>query len=144
LFDERRHSHQGGAKLRAGPGGLEGRWRVERVRGMLPPMLGVSKQIRGGTGRVRLGPLPGPSFRVEGKGERVVLVYHRPFAIVVDELEVGPEGEWSGRTLLGGCEIGRFRMTRAEQKGVAPSRLPSLQDDGTGEENAHEGVDVAR
>ena len=35
---------------------LEGRWRVERLGDMLPPMIGVSKEIRGRQGKVLLGP----------------------------------------------------------------------------------------
>ena len=52
-----------------GEGAIEGRLRVERLGGMLPPMVGVSKEIRGGRGTVRLGPLRGPSFRVRNHGE---------------------------------------------------------------------------
>jgi hypothetical protein len=38
---------------------LDGDWQVKRTGGLLPPMLGVWKHIRGDRGETRLGPLPG-------------------------------------------------------------------------------------
>jgi len=38
---------------------LEGLWRVERVGGFLPPMVGVRKRIGGASGETRVGPLVG-------------------------------------------------------------------------------------
>ena len=102
------------AMLHTTPDELEGRWRVERLGGLLPPMVGVSKEIRGRRGKVSLGPLPGPPFRVETRGGRVALVYRPPLSMLKDELEAGSGDAWLGRTLLGGRELGRFRMTRAE------------------------------
>jgi len=88
---------------------LDGRWRVRRLGGLLPPMVGVRKRIRGDRGETSAGPLPGLPFRVE-KGEvRVVLRYAPP---LVDELTPEAGGSWLGRTMLGGRELGRFRMTR--------------------------------
>jgi hypothetical protein len=93
-------------------GALDGRWRVERLGGFLPPMAGIGKEIRGDRGTVRLGWLRGPSFRVRGHAEDTALVYDRPLSALVDELEAGPGDSWVGRTLLCGCELGRFRMAK--------------------------------
>src|SRR5439155_1623698 len=51
---------------------LDGFWRVERVRGLLPPLYGVRKRIEGDHGETRIGPLPGLPFRVDG----LTLKYH--------------------------------------------------------------------
>jgi hypothetical protein len=85
---------------------LDGVWTVERVTGLLPPMLGVSKRISGSSGETRLGRLPGVPFEVEG----LVLRYRRPFASLVDILE--PDGSgYLGRTMFRGRQLGRFRMS---------------------------------
>ena len=90
---------------------LEGDWRVERLGGLLPPMVGVRKRIRGDRGESRIGPLIVWPFRIERRGERVaLLVYRAPFSGLVDELEAGADGSILGRSVLGGRELGRFRM----------------------------------
>ena len=90
---------------------LEGDWRVERLGGLLPPMVGVRKRIRGDRGESRIGPLVVWPFRIERRGERVaLLVYRAPFSELVDELEAGADGSILGRSVLGGRELGRFRM----------------------------------
>jgi ferritin-like metal-binding protein YciE len=114
---------------------LEGDWRVERLGGILPPMPGVWKRIRGGGGETCVGPLPAWPFRVERRGERVALVYRPPFSGFVDELRAGTDGAWNGRATLGGRELGRFRMVRIgevarandreEEKNVEPNRMKS-------------------
>lgn len=91
---------------------LDGRWGVERLGGFLPPMAGVSKEIRNHRGTVRFCRLRGPGFRVQEHAEGITLVYDPPLSALVDELEVGPWDSWVGRTHLFGCEIGRFRMRR--------------------------------
>ena len=91
---------------------LEGDWRVERVDGLLPPMAGVWKRIRGERGETRFGPFVAWPFRVERRGERVALVYRQPFSAIVDELRAAPHGSWLGRAVLGGRELGRYRMAR--------------------------------
>jgi hypothetical protein len=84
---------------------LDGRWQVTREGGLLPPMVGVCKEIAGGAGATTLGPLRFP-FRVEGR----TLHYRFPPGLV-DELE--PDGDgFKGRTLLAGRELGRFRLKR--------------------------------
>jgi ferritin-like metal-binding protein YciE len=90
---------------------LEGDWRVERLGGLLPPMVGVRKRIRGDRGESKIGPLVVWPFRIERRGERVaLLVYRAPFSGIVDELEAAADGSILGRPVLGGRELGRFRM----------------------------------
>ena len=90
---------------------LEGDWRVERLGGLLPPMVGVRKRIRGDRGESKIGPLVVWPFRIERRGERVaLLVYRVPFSGLVDELEAAADGSILGRSVLGGRELGRFRM----------------------------------
>lgn len=92
---------------------LEGDWRVERLGGLLPPMIGVRKRIRGDRGETRIGLLPGWPLRVERREERIALIYRPPFSALVDELWAGAHGSsWLGRSTLGGRELGRFRMSR--------------------------------
>jgi hypothetical protein len=68
-------------------------------------MVGVRKEIAGGEGVTRAGPLRFP-FRVEGRSLR----YRFPPGLV-DELE--PDGDgFRGRALLAGREVGRFRLDR--------------------------------
>jgi len=86
-------------------GELDGKWDVKRSGGLLPPMVGVRKQITGNKGVTTAGPLRLP-FRVEGRSLR----YRFPPGLV-DELE--PDGDgFRGRALLAGRELGRFRLDR--------------------------------
>lgn len=93
---------------------LEGDWRVKRLDGLLPPMIGVNKRIRGARGETRVGPLTTWRFRVERRGEEAELIYLPPFSELVDELRVAEGGSWIGITRLAGRELGRFRMTRTQ------------------------------
>ena len=92
---------------------LEGDWRVERLGGLLPPMAGVRKRVRGESGETRFGPFLGYPFTVERREGYVALAYRPPFSGVVDELEAAPDGSILGRSVLGGRELGRFRMVRS-------------------------------
>jgi ferritin-like metal-binding protein YciE len=92
---------------------LEGDWRVEHLGGVLPPMVGVRKRIRGDSGETRVGPLVIWPFRIERRDERAALVYRAPFSSVVDELEAAADGSILGRSVLAGRELGRFRMVRS-------------------------------
>jgi hypothetical protein len=84
---------------------LDGVWDVKRVGGLLPPMVGVRKEIGGDHGVTTLGPLRFP-FAVEERSLR----YRIPPGLV-DELE--PDGDgFRGRALLAGREVGRFRLER--------------------------------
>jgi len=86
-------------------GELDGTWDVKRTGGVLPPMVGVRKQITGNNGVTTAGPLTFP-FEVEGRSLR----YRFPPGLV-DELE--PDGDgFRGRAFLAGREVGRFRLDR--------------------------------
>jgi ferritin-like metal-binding protein YciE len=80
---------------------------------MLPPMVGVRKRIRGEIGETRFGPFLAYPFTVERWEGYVALVYHPPFSGVVDEVRAAPDGSFLGRSVLGGRELGRFRMVRS-------------------------------
>ena len=85
---------------------LDGVWTVERVSGVLPPMVGVRKRIDGSSGVTLAGPLR-MRFDVHGNELR----YRAPFFGLVDRLE--PEnGGWLGRATWFGREFGRFRLRR--------------------------------
>jgi hypothetical protein len=86
---------------------LDGEWKVERVGGWLPPLLGVTKRIANGRGETRVGDLPGAPFVVDAYSLR----YGRPFSGFVVVLE--PDGEaFTGRATFRGRTFGRFRMVR--------------------------------
>jgi ferritin-like metal-binding protein YciE len=83
---------------------LDGVWNVERVGGALPPMYGVRKRIAGAEGETLVGRV---ALRFDVDGLR--LRYRFPLTGLVDELE--PEdGGFRGRAVMGGRELGRFRM----------------------------------
>jgi hypothetical protein len=87
---------------------LDGEWRVERVGGLLPPLVGVRKRISGGRGETALGPLPGVPFEVDG----LRLRYRPPFGAFVDVLE--PDGQgYLGRATVRGRTFAHFRLSRA-------------------------------
>jgi len=91
---------------------LEGDWRVERLSGLLPPMLGIWKRIRDGRGSTRFGPLLGVPFRLEQREGCVALIYYPPFSMLVDELWAQPDGSWLGRSTFARREVGWFWMKR--------------------------------
>ena len=109
---------------------LEGDWRVERLGGSLPPMIGVRKRIRGDRGETRIGPLPGWPFRIERREGRVALIYRLTFPTLVDELRAGARGSWLGRSTLGGRELGRFRMSRRGYNDTRPEEGRSMAREG--------------
>jgi hypothetical protein len=88
-------------------GELDGVWNVRRTGGLLPPMVGVRKIIRGGSGETRIGRLVGVPFDVVGLSLR----YRAPFRGFVDELE--PDGDrYLGRATFRGQVFGRFALQR--------------------------------
>ena len=91
---------------------LEGSWRLERLSGALPPLLGVRKEIRGDRGKTRFGPFRGASFRVEEREDCLALIYRAPFSMLVDEVREEAEGSWIGKATLAGRAFGQFRITR--------------------------------
>jgi len=90
---------------------LDGSWRVERVSGFLPPLLGVRKRIHGARGETVVGRARAP-FDVVGQELR----YRAPLAGLVDVLEPEPGGSWAGRATLHGREYGRFRLTPEKEE----------------------------
>ena len=90
----------------------DGYWRVERTGGLLPPMIGVRKRVRGEKGETWVGPLLRWPFRLEDHAEHVALIYDAPFSSWVDELRPKEAGLWLGTATLAGRPIGRFRMVR--------------------------------
>jgi hypothetical protein len=85
---------------------LEGSWRVERISGLLPPLVPIRKRIGPEAGVTGIGPLRLP-FQVEGTKLR----YRRPLQAFVDEL--APRGDgFAGRATFLGREYGRFRLVR--------------------------------
>jgi hypothetical protein len=91
-------------------GELDGDWNLKRLSGVLPPLSGLHKRIRGDRGETVLpGGLALP-FRVVDRQLR----YRAPLSPLVDLLE--PEGDgWRGRTTLFGRTVGEFRMSRPAQ-----------------------------
>jgi hypothetical protein len=98
-----------------GTAGLDGVWRVERTGGLLPPLIGVWKQIEGDRGETKLGPPPGVPFRVEGLSLR----YSHPLQSFVDVLEPDRDG-FRGVAMFCGRPFERFRMTRPVRGGARP------------------------
>jgi hypothetical protein len=87
---------------------LEGRWRVQRCGGVLPPLVGVGQVIAGGCGWTTVAGLKVARFDVVG----LELRYRPPFSGVVDVLAPESDSSLAGRATFRGREIGAFRMTR--------------------------------
>jgi hypothetical protein len=90
--------------------GLEGRYRVERTGGLLPPMPGVTKRAAGSGGSTRVFEVVGWPFRLERGGDGLRLVYRAPLGFLVDELTPAADGVWMGRATLAGRQYGSFRL----------------------------------
>jgi ferritin-like metal-binding protein YciE len=88
---------------------LDGVWAVERLGGVLPPLVGMRKRIHGERGETLVGPLR-MSFDVRGEE----LHYRRPFQGFVDLLEVVDQDHVRGRATLRGREYGQFELRRIE------------------------------
>ena len=88
-------------------GELDGVWEVRRLSGLLPPLVGMRKQIDGSTGRTTVGRLPGATFDVVGLSLR----YRAPFSGFVDQLEPSGGG-YLGRATFRGRVFGRFTLQR--------------------------------
>jgi hypothetical protein len=86
---------------------LDGEWKLQRLSGVLPPLVGMRKRIRGEHGATVLpGGLPVPFAVVAHE-----LRYRPPFSMVVDVLD--PDGDgWHGRATIFGRTVGEFRMSR--------------------------------
>jgi ferritin-like metal-binding protein YciE len=85
---------------------LDGVWKVSRTGGLLPPLIGVRKEIHGTDGKTLLaGGAIGVPFDVVG----LELHYRAPFAGFVDIL-TAHEGGFSGRTTFRRRTFGRFEL----------------------------------
>jgi ferritin-like metal-binding protein YciE len=89
---------------------LDGVWEVQRTGGLLPPLVGVRKRIRGTRGATLVGGAGvGVPFDVVG----MELHYRAPLTGLVDVLLEDGDG-FTGRATFRGREFGRFAMTRIE------------------------------
>jgi ferritin-like metal-binding protein YciE len=96
---------------------LDGDWEVRRTGGLLPPLLGVSKRIRGARGETRVGPAFGVPFRVVGTELR----YRAPLDGFVDRLEPAGEGRFSGTATFRGRPFGRFDLIKRQEAPMTDS-----------------------
>jgi ferritin-like metal-binding protein YciE len=98
---------------------LEGTWNVRRTGGLLPPLVGIRKEIHGTSGRTTLPRgIAGVPFDVVG----LELRYRRPFDDFVDVL--APHGDtFAGRATFRGREYGRFEMTPIGIEGGAVTTI---------------------
>ncbi len=90
--------------------GLEGRYRVERTGGLLPPLPGVTKRVEGDVGSTRVVEVLGWPFRLARGGDGLRLSYRGPLGFLVDELRPAADGVWLGRATLAGRQYGTFRL----------------------------------
>jgi hypothetical protein len=96
---------------------LDGRWKVERERGLLPP--GLRKRIIGTRGWTQLGPIPLLPFRIVGSSLRY------PGLPLRDELVEAEDGTVIGQAYAFGLPYGCFRLTplRRVKRGEAADQL---------------------
>jgi ferritin-like metal-binding protein YciE len=86
---------------------LDGVWEVQRTGGLLPPLIGVRKEIHGTRGKTLLpGGVVGVAFDVVG----LELHYRAPFAGFVDRLVPFDDG-FLGHATFRRRTFGRFQMT---------------------------------
>src|SRR3954449_4563134 len=94
---------------------LDGTWNVRRTGGLLPPLVGVRKEIHGSRGETRLPKaVAGVPFDVVG----LELHYRRPFAGFIDVLTPHDRG-YAGRSTFRRREFGRFELTRITGGGMS-------------------------
>jgi ferritin-like metal-binding protein YciE len=85
---------------------LDGVWEVRRIGGLLPPLIGVRKEIQGTHGKTLL---PGGAIGVPFDVVGLELHYRAPFAGVVDRL-VPHDGGFLGHATYRRRAFGRFEM----------------------------------
>ena len=86
---------------------FDGVWEVRRTGGLLPPLIGVRKEIRGNRGETKLGPLLGIPFDLRDH----TLHYRGLLSGFVDELEPDSAG-FRGRATFRGREFGTFVLRK--------------------------------
>jgi ferritin-like metal-binding protein YciE len=92
---------------------LDGVWDVRRTGGLLPPLIGVRKEIHGMRGKTLL---PGGAIGVPFDVVGLELHYRTPLADIVDTL-VPHGGGFSGRATFRRHTFGRFELTPIEGAG---------------------------
>jgi hypothetical protein len=92
---------------------LDGRWRLRRTAGLVPPLGLLHKRIAGDRGATHLGAVLRLPFRVRFTTAGPELVYAGPLGFVRDRLTPDGEDAWTGEMLIAGRRAGRFRMTRS-------------------------------
>jgi hypothetical protein len=104
----------------------DGAYALRRTGGLLPPLRVVGKEVAGGggatvvAGRLRL------PFRLEDRGDHVLLVYRRPLGVLRDRLRPGDDGSWVGEATVAGRRYGRFTMTpRGPSRPAGPRSAPT-------------------
>lgn len=85
-----------------------GTYRVERLTGLIPPLL--RKRTDGRTGWTCIGPLPVLPFRLTPGVAAVQLRYRGPLRFLVDHLMEAADGAWDGEATCLGVRYGRFRL----------------------------------
>lgn len=98
-------------------GELDGTWDVKRTSGLLPPMVGVRKRIRGSSGETMLGPVP---VRFDVRGHE--LHYRAPLKGLVDVLEPH-DGGYRGRAVFGGRTVAHFELRPVRETGDVTAQL---------------------
>jgi ferritin-like metal-binding protein YciE len=102
---------------------LDGVWDVRRRSGVLPPLAGVRKRIRGASGETILVRGPGIPFDVRGRELR----YRAPFAFLVDVLEPGDDG-FRGRATAFGRTYGEFDLRRATMSDLSSQLVKHIDE----------------
>lgn len=87
---------------------LDGRWKVRREKGLLPPF-GLRKEIDGDHGWTKVGPVPVAPFKVAGSE----LLYH--LWPLRDELDRLDDGTYLGRGYAFGRKYCEFRLEPADR-----------------------------
>ena len=104
-----------GSAAAGGVEALDGGWRVRRLSGPVP-MPGVYKAARGGRGTTwaRWSPFPALTFRLQQRGDSMVLIYDSPLSFLEDELRLQDDGSWLGRARVAGVQYAWFEMVPVE------------------------------
>jgi hypothetical protein len=104
----------------------DGAYGLRRTGGLLPPLGLVRKEVAGAAGativagRVRL------PFRLQDRGDHVLLVYRGPLGVLRDRLRSRGDGSWDGEATVAGRRYGRFTMTpRAPSPPAVPRSAPT-------------------
>jgi hypothetical protein len=94
---------------------LDGVWDVKRTGGLLPPLIGVRKEIRGTHGKTLL---PGGAIGVPFDVVGLELHYRAPLGGFVDTLLPHGSG-YSGRATFRRRTFGRFELTSIKGAGMS-------------------------